>query len=71
MLNVSIPKPFIAGCLTFWAISSLQMDYLGMEGTIRDIVNHWVSWHYTVPLALVALFTARKLCREAAQGGGA
>ena len=64
MLTFSISKKFAAGFLTFGAIQSLQMDCLGMEGTIRSIVNHWLPAWVTVPLAVVALIVAAALCHE-------
>lgn len=64
VLTFSISKKFAAGILTFWAVQSLQMDCLGMDGTIRHIANNWVSPWVTVPLAIVVLVIAAFLCND-------
>lgn len=42
------------GGLSAAATHSLIQDYLGLEGTIQSIRDHWISATYTVPLALTA-----------------
>ena len=64
MLTFSISKKFVAGMLTYSALQSLQMDYWGMEGTIRHIVNDWWSPWATVPMAIGLLVLAAWLCHE-------
>lgn len=60
--TISLSKKFVAGFLTCSAVRSLQQDYWGMEGTIRHVVNDWVSWRITVPLAILLLIVALWLC---------
>lgn len=64
-MKIEIHKRFISGFLTCWALTSLQQDYWGMEGTVRHVVNDWVSWKITVPLAIAVLLLARFLSYEA------
>ena len=64
MLRFEISKRFVAGFLTCSAITSLQQDILGMEGTVRMVVNHWITGWITVPLAILALIAAVILCHS-------
>jgi hypothetical protein len=66
MDNITIPfsKKFMAGVLTCDALRSLQQDYWGMEGTIRHIMNDWVGWKITVPLAVGMLIASALLCAD-------
>lgn len=57
-MTISISKKFVAGFMTCAAVRSLQEDYWGMEGTIRHVVNDWMSWKFTVPLAIVMLIVS-------------
>jgi hypothetical protein len=61
-VTISFNKKFMAGVLACDAIRSIRQDYLGMEGTIRHIVNDWVSWKITVPLAVGMLVVSALLC---------
>jgi hypothetical protein len=63
-ITISFSKKFVAGVLACDAIRSLRQDYFGMEGTIRQIVNNWVSWKITVPLAVVMLVASALLCAD-------
>lgn len=64
MLTISLSKKFLAGYLCHAAMVSLLQDYWGMEGTIRHMVNGWVSAWITVPVAVALLIFAGWLCHE-------
>lgn len=64
VLTYSISKKFLAGFLTHSAIVSLLQDYWGMEGTIRRMVNGWMSAWITVPVAIALLVLSAYLCHE-------
>jgi purine-cytosine permease-like protein len=63
-ITISVSKKFMAGVLVCSALRSLQEDYWGMEGTIRHLVNDWVSWKITVPLAVGMLIASALLCAD-------
>ena len=64
VLTFSIPKKFLAGILCHAAVLSLRQDCWGMEGTIRRMVNGWMSAWITVPAAIGILILSAYLCRE-------
>lgn len=63
-ITFSINKKFLAGVLTLAALRSLQQDWWGRDETIRRVVDGWVSWKITVPIAIGYLIAALFLCRN-------
>lgn len=55
MKNRKIEISFICGFVTALSLFSLYQDYLGLEGSIKCLTEHWVSGYVTVPLALITL----------------
>ena len=51
-------KCFLAGCFANAAVFSLYTDYLGQDGIIESINNHWISPAISVPIAIIVLIAA-------------
>lgn len=53
-----VKSSVLAGVGILISFESLFQDFLGQEGYMRLVRDHWVSWVYSVPLALILLFVS-------------
>lgn len=47
-----------AGILLTSSIGSLFQDFMGQEGYMRLVREHWIPWVYSVPIALLGVIFA-------------
>lgn len=47
-----------AGILLTSSIGSLFQDFMGQEGYMRLVREHWIPWVYSVPIALLGVLFA-------------
>lgn len=49
-------KPFATGVVITVCVMSLYQDYMGLDGYVAHVREHWVEPWVTVPVAIVGIF---------------
>ena len=58
MLRGLIWSVFFCGAMVALSMMSLYQDFLGKDGFVKHVQDHWISGWWTVPIALVLLLLA-------------